>query len=332
MGGGASSASKQSVPNNGKTTLPQKQNTVADANPSAGTAMRAPWGSCVLSLHVASLFSQMDFDVSQNSDLGCMHSIALRCAAEGQADHVSGATESIFAATQRELGVLPGDVLKQQGMLFKDAAEKLDDFHEFAQTHARIFCNDHIRSTFQRKKSHFLVRAHVLKCFLPARCKVTQHAVRWHYCEHTALAAQHGSRWCFVHDGQLQSAAGPTRRALILIYILLFTISVSSCAQFGVSNSMAESAFHVVRPSEQSEAQHDMQWQEDTAYSKKFGQKSKTAKPAADSLARVEAPDFEWPQPWEQVWTQQSIPSPAAAHHLIERTNKLWESELVCSV
>ena len=206
MGGGASSASKQSVPNNGK----PKQQSDSGAVPSAGAAMRAPWGSCVLSQHVASLLSQMDFDVSQNSDLGCLHSMALRFAAERQPDHVSGVVESIFAAPQRELGVLAGDVLKQQGMFFKDAAEKLDDFHEFAQTHARIFCNDHIRSTFLQKKSHILVRVHILNCLLSARSKVTPPAVRGHHCEYIALAAQHGSRWCFVHDGQLQIAAGPS--------------------------------------------------------------------------------------------------------------------------
>jgi hypothetical protein len=99
-----------------------------------------------------------------------------------------------------------------------------------------------------------------------------------------------------------------------------------------VSDSMAESDFQVTRPSEQREDERDIPWEQDAVYSKKFGQKSHTGKPAADCFMRTDAPDFEWPQPWKQVWTQQCIPSPAAAHHLIERTNKLWESELVCDV
>ena len=159
MGNGASSASKQSVPNNGKLASSSKRigsPIKPESSISAGAAMRAPWGSCILSLHVANLCSKLDFDVSQSNDLGCLHSIAIRCVSEEGSEHLPGA-KSLFAAPQRELGVLSGDILRQQGLLFNDTADKLEDFHEFAGTYARIFCNDHIRSTFQRKKSHILV-------------------------------------------------------------------------------------------------------------------------------------------------------------------------------
>ena len=150
MGNGAST--KQPVPN----ASDGKQSAFRDAiAPPPSVVMRAPWGSCVLSLHVALLFSKLDFDVSASFDLGCLHSIAVRCAPEEEPDASFEVSDSAFAAAERELGLLPGDLLKEQEALFKDAAEKLEDFHEFAQTHGRIFCNDHIRSTFQRKKSHF---------------------------------------------------------------------------------------------------------------------------------------------------------------------------------
>jgi hypothetical protein len=169
MGNGASSASKRPVPvsghDNSASSSKQgpgspapKRAPVPGSVPPSGAAMRAPWGSCVLGLHVAQLFSKLDFEVSQNPDLGCLHSVAIRCAIEGDSGQPSGPAESPFSAAHRELGELPGAVLKEQEMLFKDAAEKLEDFHEFAQTYARIFCNDHIRSSFQRKKSNFLVR------------------------------------------------------------------------------------------------------------------------------------------------------------------------------
>jgi hypothetical protein len=153
MGSGASSSSQPSVQPVGKTATSSNQ---SRSTPMAGAVMRAPWGSCVLSLHVASLFSKMDFDVSQNMELGCLHSVAARCASEG-ASHQLPEFQSVFAPAQRELGLLQDTVLKEQDALFNDAAEKLEDFHEFAQTYARIFCNDHIRSTFQKKKSHTLV-------------------------------------------------------------------------------------------------------------------------------------------------------------------------------
>lgn len=161
MGNGASAT--QPVPNakDGKlssSSKQQQQPQIAfkeETMPPPGVAMRAPWGSCVLSLHVASLFSKLDFDVSTSVNLGCLHSIAVRFAPEQESDASLGVSESAFAAAERELGLLPRDLLKDQQVLFKDAAEKLEDFHEFAQTHGRIFCNDHIRSTFQRKKSHF---------------------------------------------------------------------------------------------------------------------------------------------------------------------------------
>ena len=100
---------------------------------------------------------------------------------------------------------------------------------------------------------------------------------------------------------------------------------------------MAESAFQVPTPSEQIiEPERDTQWEEDTAQLKKFGRKPNPAKQnstaaGTGTLMRVDAPDFEWPQPWHHVWDDQCLPSPAAAHYLIERTNKLWKSELVCS-
>lgn len=166
MGNGASSAPKQTpaaVSSHGqlKDSVPQDRSShrvsVSGNLPPTGAVMRAPWGSCVLSLHVAHLFSKLDFDVSQNRDLGCMHSVAIRYATEGDSDLPDVVTESPFAAALRELGKLPCDVLKEQEGMFKDAADKLEDFHEFAQTYARIFCNDHIRYSFQRKKSHVLV-------------------------------------------------------------------------------------------------------------------------------------------------------------------------------
>ena len=166
MGNGASSAPKHNAvpaPHHGQLKASSAQGrtptTVSEpANlPPPGAAMRAPWGSCVLSLHVAHLFSKLDFDVSQNRELGCLHSVAVRCATEGDTDLPSVVIESPFAPVLRELGELPCEPLKEQQALFKDAAEKLEDFHEFAQTYARIFCNDHIRSSFQRKKSSILV-------------------------------------------------------------------------------------------------------------------------------------------------------------------------------
>ena len=180
MGSGASSSPKQSVQHADKTSTSSNQgHSFTDSKPSAGAVMRAPWGSCVLSLHVASLFSKMDFDVSQNIELGCLHSVAARCSSEGAAHQLSG-VQSVFAAAHRELGLLQDNVLKEQDALFKDAAEKLEDFHEFAQTYARIFCNDHIRSTFQKKKSHTLVRSCYLRCscFPPMHFMLGAHVPR----------------------------------------------------------------------------------------------------------------------------------------------------------
>jgi hypothetical protein len=166
MGNGASSAPKQNpapTPNDGLYKTSSSRGRISkDVSepgklPPPGVAMRAPWGSCVLSLHVAHLFSKLDFDVSQNADLGCLHSVAARCATEGDTDHPSNLIESPFAPALRELGELPYNALKEQSTLFKDASDKLEDFHEFASTYARIFCNDHIRSSFQRKKSNVLV-------------------------------------------------------------------------------------------------------------------------------------------------------------------------------
>ena len=95
---------------------------------------------------------------------------------------------------------------------------------------------------------------------------------------------------------------------------------------------MAESAFHISTPEEKPQEQREIRWEEDATHSKKWGKKPdkpKAAGPdAAAYLMRTDAPDFEWPQPWEQVWADQSIPSASSAHYLIERTNKLWESEL----
>ncbi len=116
-----------------------------------------------------------------------------------------------------------------------------------------------------------------------------------------------------------------------------FKIAVSTWLQLDVNSSMAESAFQVPTPSEQTiEPERETQWEEDTTQLKKFGRKPNPAKQnstavATGTLMRVDAPDFEWPQPWHHVWADQCLPSPAAAHYLIERTNKLWKSELVCS-
>jgi hypothetical protein len=103
--------------------------------------------------------------------------------------------------------------------------------------------------------------------------------------------------------------------------------------QFGVNHSMAESAFHVSRPNERCETERDMQLEQEPTYSRKWGRKQQSVdqqkSSSASSLMRVDAPDFEWPQPWERVWTDGCIPSEASAHNLIERTNKLWQSELV---
>ena len=133
MGNGASSASKRPVPvsDRGNFAAPSKQGPgspapqrapVPGSVPPSGAAMRAPWGSCVLGLHVAQLFSKLDFEVSQNPHLGCLHSVAIRCATEGDSDQPSGPVESPFAAARRELCELPGAVLKEQEMMFKDAA------------------------------------------------------------------------------------------------------------------------------------------------------------------------------------------------------------------
>ncbi len=100
--------------------------------------------------------------------------------------------------------------------------------------------------------------------------------------------------------------------------------------QFGVNHSMAESAFHVSRPSEQRETERDVQLEQEPAYSKKWGRKQQPKSSSASSLMRADAPDFEWPQPWDRVWADACLPSAASAHNLIERTNKLWQSELVC--
>jgi hypothetical protein len=97
---------------------------------------------------------------------------------------------------------------------------------------------------------------------------------------------------------------------------------------------MAESAFRVMRLNEQVEVNDKLQWEEDVTPLKK-GTKPKAPNQGssiASNLMQTDAPDFEWPQPWEQVWIDQSIPCPSSAHHLIERTNKLWRSELVRSL
>jgi hypothetical protein len=114
----------------------------------------------------------------------------------------------------------------------------------------------------------------------------------------------------------------------------LLPAAISTRLQFGVNRSMAESDFHVSRPSEQRETERDVQLEQEPAYSKKWGRKQQPSdqqKPSsAGSLMRVDAPDFEWPQPWHRVWTDECLPSAASAHNMIERTNKLWQSELVC--
>jgi len=104
--------------------------------------------------------------------------------------------------------------------------------------------------------------------------------------------------------------------------------------QFEVSHSLAQSAFQVTKPPEKSASQPEIKWEDEVVQAKKWGQKLKDPKHASavkSDFMRADAPDFEWPQPWEQLWEQQSIPSPASAHHLIERTNKLWQSEMVRS-
>jgi hypothetical protein len=104
--------------------------------------------------------------------------------------------------------------------------------------------------------------------------------------------------------------------------------------QFDVDRSMAESAFQILTPQENNEEKHEIPWEEEVPHSKKFGRKTKAASTgsnAADYLMRVDAPDFEWQQPWDHVWARGAVPSASAAHYLIERTNKLWESELVRS-
>ena len=114
-----------------------------------------------------------------------------------------------------------------------------------------------------------------------------------------------------------------------------FAVSASFRPQFDIHHNMAESAFRVLRLNEQIEANHELQWEEDATHLKKWGRRPKApnqGSAAGSNLMRTDAPDFDWPQPWEQVWTDQSIPSPSSAHHLIERTNKLWKSELVCSL
>ena len=176
MGNGASSAPKQSVPNSnrGESTSPSKQGHSSASNsmlvPPAAVTMRAPWGSCSLSPPVTLLFSKLDFDVSKNFDLGCLHSVAIRSASEMESDLFSESTKPMFAVAQRELGLLSCDTLEEQSSLFKDAAEKLEDFHEFAQTYSRIFCNDHIRSAFLRKKHQSLVELPFLLMFSCMAC------------------------------------------------------------------------------------------------------------------------------------------------------------------
>jgi hypothetical protein len=98
---------------------------------------------------------------------------------------------------------------------------------------------------------------------------------------------------------------------------------------------MAESAFQISTPEAQDELKREIQWEEEPTHSKQYGKKSKAPNATSSATAhlmRVDAPDFEWPAPWEQVWSRGAVPSPSAAHYLIERTNKLWESELVCNV
>jgi hypothetical protein len=297
--------------------------------------MRAPWGSCVLGLHVAQLFSKLDFEVSQNPHLGCLHSVAIRCATEGDSDQPSGPVESPFAAARRELGELPGAVLKEQEMMFKDAAEKLEDFHEFAQTYARTFCNDHIRSSFQRKKSNFLVRAkpnptgfRIPPSFAPQllnrRPQSTGTVVSTLPWLHSMVHA--GVLFMMVDCTLLQVGSAFPHSSL--------TIASMTRLQFGVNRSMAESTFHISTPKETPQEQREIRWEEDATHSKKWGKKPDKPKAGPDAAAylmRTDAPDFEWPQPWEQMWTDQSVPSASSAHYLIERTNKLWESELVGS-
>jgi hypothetical protein len=155
MGNGASSAPRQSVSNS---------SSKLEVVPPVAVTMRAPWGSCSLSPHVTLLFSKLDFDVSKNFDLGCLHSVAIRSASERESDLLSGSSKPMFAVAQRELGLLSCDKLEEQSSLFKDAAEKLEDFHEFAQTYARLFCNDHIRSAFLHKKYQALVELPFFLC------------------------------------------------------------------------------------------------------------------------------------------------------------------------
>jgi hypothetical protein len=169
MGHGASSAAKQRTApafdqkrqqhaSSSHETPSLVQPEQYDRLPLPGVAMRAAWGSCVLSGHVAALVSKLNFNVASSAELGCLHSIAARAASDEHLDPLHASTsETAFSSAERELGLLAGDALQEQQALFKDAAEKLEDFHEFAETFARIFCNDHIRSTFLRKKSHVLV-------------------------------------------------------------------------------------------------------------------------------------------------------------------------------
>ena len=104
--------------------------------------------------------------------------------------------------------------------------------------------------------------------------------------------------------------------------------------QFDVNPNLAQSVFQVSRPQETSAVVHEVKWEEDVTQTKNWGQKPKDPKQAStikSDLMRADAPDFEWAQPWEQLWSNQTIPSLTSAHHLIERTHKLWESEMVCN-